>query len=139
MTQIMLQVEIEVPRPADDVWALVGDYRRDPDWRTGVATMAPSPPARAEPGQTTDEQLRFAGRSYRNGGVIESVGPGRTLSWRTTSGVDARGSRTVEELAERRCRVRLVTTVRPQGADRLFAPVLAPLLRRRQAGDLRRL
>ncbi|HZG89456.1 MAG TPA: hypothetical protein VEZ42_04515, partial [Pseudonocardia sp.] len=84
----------------------------DPDWRARVSTMDPSPPGPARPGQTTDERLRFAGKAYRNGGVVEAVGPGRTLTWRTTSGVDADGRRTVEELPGGRCRVRLETTVR---------------------------
>ncbi len=139
MKNIELCVQGEVDRPADEVWSVVGDYRRDQEWRAGVATMDPSPPAPARPGQTTDEHLRFAGRDYRSGGVVETVGPGRTLTWRTTSGVDAEGRRTVEELPGGRCRVRLETTVRPHGMDRVFAPMLGVLLRRRLAGDLRRL
>jgi uncharacterized membrane protein len=136
---ITIRVQTEVDRPAGEVWAYLGDYRRDPLWRAGVASMSPAPAVPAEPGQTTVEQLRFAGRSYRNGGLIETVEPGHRLTWRTTSGVDAQGSRTVEELPGGRCRVLLETTVRPHGADRLLAPVLGPLLRHRQVGDLRRL
>jgi uncharacterized protein YndB with AHSA1/START domain len=136
---LKLTAELEIDRPTAEVWAVLGDYRRDPDWRAGVTDMSPSPAAPAEPGQTTVEQMRFGGRSYRNGGLIETVDPGRRLTWRTTSGVDAEGSRTVDEPAPGRCRIRLETTVRPHGADRLFSPVLGPLLRRRMEGDLRRL
>jgi uncharacterized membrane protein len=136
---ITVRAGTEVDAPADRVWAVLGDYRRDPDWRAGVATMDPTPPAPATPGQTTDERMRFAGRSYRNGGRVESVGPGRELRWRTTSGVDADGSRAVDELPDGRCRVRVETHVRPQGLDRLFTPVLGPLLRRQLRGDVQRL
>ncbi|MCO1660237.1 SRPBCC family protein [Pseudonocardia humida] len=136
---IGLRVETEVDGPAARVWELLGDYRRDPEWRAGVTTMDPSPAGPAAPGQTTDEQMRFAGRAYRNGGRVESVGPGRTLSWRTTSGIDADGSRTVEELPGGRSRVRVQTNVRPDGVNRLLAPVLGVLLRRQLVGDLRRL
>lgn len=136
---IRLREQIEVAEPAARVWELVGDYRHDPVWRAGVSTMDPSPAGPAEPGQTTDEHMRFAGRAYRNGGRVESVGPGRTLSWRTTSGVDAAGRRTVEELPGGRSRVRLETDVRPTGLNRLLAPVLGPMLRRQLVGDLRRL
>jgi uncharacterized membrane protein len=136
---ITVRAVTEVDAPADRVWAVLGDYRRDPDWRAGVTTMDPAPARAAVVGQTTDERMRFAGRSYRNGGLVESVGPGRELRWRTTSGVDADGSRAVDELPGGRCRVRVETHVRPHGADRLFSPVLGPLLRRQLDGDLRRL
>lgn len=134
-----LTAELEIDRPTGEVWAVLGDYRRDPDWRAGVAGMSPSPATPAEPGQTTVEELRFGGRGYRNDGLIETVEPGRRLTWRTTSGIDADGSRTVTGLADGRCRVRLRTTVRPLGLDRLLSPVLKPMLRRRMEGDLRRL
>jgi len=136
---IRLRARTEVDAPAERVWGLLGDYGHDPAWRAGVATMAPSPPGPAEPGQTTDEHLRFAGRSYRNGGRVESVGPGRALSWATTSGVRAAGRRAVEELPGGRCRVALETDVRPEGVDRLLAPVLGRVLRRRMVADLARL
>lgn len=136
---LKLIAELEIDRPADEVWAVVGDYRRDPDWRAGVAGMSPSPAAPAKPGQTTVEELRFGGRGYRNDGLIETVDAGRRLTWRTTSGIDAEGSRTITELGPGRCRIRLRTTVRPHGMDRLLSPVLGPLLRRRMEGDLRRL
>jgi uncharacterized membrane protein len=136
---ITVRVETDVHAPAERVWAVLGDYRRDPDWRAGVTTMDPAPAEPAAPGQTTDERMRFAGRDYRNGGRVESVGPGRELRWRTTSGVDADGTRAVDELPGGRSRVRVETHVRPQGMDRLFAPVLGPLLRRQLRGDLRRL
>jgi uncharacterized membrane protein len=136
---ITVRAETEVHAPAERVWAVLGDYRRDPDWRAGVTTMDPVPAEPAAPGQTTDERMRFAGRDYRNGGRVEAVGPGRELRWRTTSGVDADGTRAVDELPGGRSRVRVETRVRPQGVDRLFAPVLGPLLRRQLRGDLRRL
>jgi uncharacterized membrane protein len=139
MKVITVRATIEVDGPAEQAWAVLGDYRRDPEWRAGVSTMDPTPPGPAEPGQTTDERMRFAGRNYRNGGRVEAVGPGRELRWRTTSGVDADGTRTVDELPGGRSRIQVETHVRPHGMDRLFSPVLGPLLRRQLRGDLRRL
>jgi uncharacterized protein YndB with AHSA1/START domain len=136
---IVLRVQAELDEPAERVWTVLGDYRRDPQWRAGVSTMDPKPPGPAEVGQTTDEHLRFGGRSYRNGGRVETVGPGRSLTWRTTSGVDANGGRAVDELPGGRSRVRMEITVRPHGTDRLLAPVLRVLLRRRMAADIGRL
>lgn len=137
--EIALRVQAELDESADRVWTVLGDYRLDPRWRAGVSTMDPKPPGPAEVGQSFDEFLRFGGKSYRNGGRVETVGPGRGMTWRTTSGVEANGVRVVDELPGGRCRVRLEMTVRPHGTDRLLAPVLRVLLRRRLAADLGRL
>jgi hypothetical protein len=134
---ITVATEIEIGRTAADVWAVVADYSRDPEWRRGVERMEPSGPLRV--GTTTDERMRFAGRTYRNAGVVEMVGPGTTFAWRTTAGVEAAGRRTVEETGPDRCRVRLLTQVRPSGAERVLAPVLRLMLQRNLTGDARRL
>ncbi|WP_219416650.1 SRPBCC family protein [Pseudonocardia nigra] len=131
--------EMDFDRPANAVWAVVADYGRDPEWRDGVETMAPSPPGPVHPGQTTAEVMRFAGRTLRNDGIVTAVGPGLHFTWRTTSGSDAEGSRTVEELGPGRCRVRLEVRVRLHGPDRLLAPLMRVLVRRTLAGDLARL
>ena len=134
---ITIAAEVEIPRPAADVWAVVADYARDPEWRRGVTSMEPSGPLAV--GTTTDERMRFAGKTYRNGGLVETVGPERTFTWRTTSGVEARGRRTVDDLGPERCRVRLETRVRPLGVERLLAPVLGRMLQRTLTGDAARL
>lgn len=134
-TELTSVAEVDVQRPAAQVWAILADYDRDPEWRRGVATMAPAPAGPVRPGTTTDERIRFAGRGYRNGGVVTDVEPGTRFTWRTTSGVAARGSRAVTELGPTRCRVRLERQIRPRGLERVLAPVLAPLLRRALTAD----
>lgn len=136
---ITMSTSVDVARPADLAWSVLGDYDQDPRWRRGVSTMAPSPPGPARPGTRTDEHLRFAGRWYRNGGIVLTVGPGRSLTWRTTSGVEAEGTRGVEDLGPGRCRVHLETQVQPTGLERLLSPVLGAALRRNLAGDAERL
>ena len=130
---------VDIDRSAQDVWALLADYDRDPQWRAGVLSMTADPPGRAAPGTVTAEVMRFAGRTMRNDGTIVRVGPGYQLEWRTTSGVDANGVRIVEARGPHRCRVRLATRVRPHGFDRLLAPLARLLLRRRISRDGRRL
>lgn len=139
MNTIEMTAEIDVDAPADAVWALVADYARDPEWRAGVDAMDPAPPGPVRPGTTTDERMRAFGSRYRNGGIVDDVRPGERFTWRTTSGVDADGSRAVHALGPGRSRVRLETRVRPQGAQRLMAPVLGILLRRNLSADAERL
>jgi uncharacterized membrane protein len=138
---IVMNAEVEIDRPARQVWALVADYGCDPQWRAGVTTMDPTPPGPVVLGTVTAEILRVGGRTYRSAGEVTDVNPGSRFAWRTTSGadVDADGSRTVEPLGTHRCRVRLETRVRPLGVQRLLAPVLRGMLRRGLAADAQRL
>ncbi|MGY1773778.1 SRPBCC family protein [Blastococcus sp. SYSU D00813] len=101
--------------------------------------MAPSTVGPVVVGTTTAEELRMAGRTWDNTGVVTSVDAGRRFTWRTTSGVPASGSRTVTPLPGDRCRVDLTLAVTPPGVQRLLRPVLARLLARGLAADAERL
>lgn len=125
-----------IHRPAADVWAVIADYERDPDWRTGVETMAPSTSGPAVTGTTTAEVLHLGGRTYRNGGMVTAVDPGRRLEWRTTSGADANGSRSVEPLGPDACTVTMTLDVRFHGSQWVLRPVLGPMLRKGLHRDL---
>lgn len=141
MNTITITDHIDLDLPATAVWELVADYRRDPEWRTGVESMVPTPdsPVVAE-GMRTVEQLRLAGRLWENHGEVVTVQPGRSFTWRTTGGqgADADGSRTVVPTGSGSCRLEMELRVRPHGSERLFAPLLGRMLRRNLAGDLRR-
>jgi uncharacterized membrane protein len=130
---------VTLDAPAPKAWAIVADYGRDPDWRAGVSTMAPAPPGEVSVGTTTAEVIRFGGRTYRNAGEVTAVDRGRRFSWRTTSGTDADGARTVRVLDDDRCEITLELTVRPRGSERLLRPVLSRMLDRGMAADLSRL
>jgi uncharacterized protein YndB with AHSA1/START domain len=128
--------ETTIDRPAAEVWALLADYGNDPAWREGVRTMAPEPPGPVRPGTTTLEELRFAGRTMRIPGEVLTVEPGRSFTWRASR---AEGRRTVEPLADDRCRVVLEMEVTLTTAERMMGPLLVSMLRRRVAEDLERL
>ncbi|WP_369138295.1 SRPBCC family protein [Modestobacter versicolor] len=139
MSTIEVQATVEVDRPSDDVWRLVADYGRDPEWRRGVATMAPSTVGPVVAGTTTAERLRMAGRTFENTGVVTAVEPGRWFTWCTTSGAPAHGGRTVTPLTGGRSRVDLELVVTLAGLQRAARPVLAAVLRRGLAADAARL
>jgi hypothetical protein len=69
---------------------------------------------------------------------VVTTGPGLRFTWRTTSGVDAEGSREVTPLGPGRCRIVLHTRGRPTGAERFYAPLARAVLRRGLRADLRR-
>lgn len=136
MRTITIIEERAIELPADPVWAVLGDYHRDPEWRTGVTSMTID----AEPPRTgarTVELLKLGGRTYRNVGELTDVGA-LAISWRTVEGARAHGSRAVHPSATG-CVARLELAVTPGGAERLLAPVLARMLRRNMRRDLGRL
>jgi uncharacterized membrane protein len=128
-----------VPAPAAAVWAVLADYRRDPEWRTGVRSMEPDTEGEPRPGTTVQEVLRIAGSTKHIGSVVDAVEPGRRVAWHTTDGSDVNGFRMVEPIGDDRCRVTLGITVRPHGAEKLMAPLFRRILGRNTAGDLVRL
>ncbi len=130
---------IVVEAPAAAVWAVVADYGRDVEWRTGVLEMRPEPAGELRAGTTTQEVIRLGGRTYRNAGLVTRVLPGTRLEWRTTEGAQASGSRTVEPRGSGRCEVTLELRVVPSGVERVLAPVLRRMLGRNLRGDLVRL
>lgn len=134
-----LAAQTSVNRPAVDVWALLADYGNDPRWRTGVVAMDSRPRGIAKPGTLTEERIRFAARTWCNDGEVVAVEAGSRLVWRTTSGIDAQGSRTVTPAGAGRCVVRLETRLRPRGVERVIVLLLGWLLRRNMARDLARL
>jgi uncharacterized protein YndB with AHSA1/START domain len=129
----------DIPAPAATVWAVLADYTRDPEWRTGVEVMQPDPAGPARPGTTTHEVMRLGGRTYVNDGVVDEVDPGRRLTWHTTEGADASGARMVESLPEGTCRVTLTLRVRPHGVEAFMAPVIRHMLDRNLRRDLQAL
>ena len=132
MESFIETIELDVPAAA--AWEVVSDYARDVEWRTGVTEMRSTPAGPAAVGTVTHEVIRVGGRTYRNTGLVEDVVPGRRLSWRTTDGARAHGSRTVDPIGDRRCVLTLELHVVPTGVNRL----LAPMLRRMLAGNLRK-
>lgn len=135
--KIELTTSRVVAAAPEAVWAVVSDYPRDPLWRTGVTVMEASGPL--GPGITTHEVMRLGGRTYVNDAVIDSVTPGRHLTWHTTEGADASGARTVERTADGTARVTLEVVAHLHGLERALGPVLKRLLARNLRRDLDRL
>lgn len=139
MTTITLVHETDIAAPAALAWRVVADYARDVEWRSGVLRMVPSPPGLVRVGTTTAEEMKVAGKTYRNDGEVVSVEQGSRFEWRTTAGAVAHGARQVTSIDPGRCRVGLELHVTPSGVNRLLAPMLTKVLDKGLAGDLVRL
>jgi uncharacterized membrane protein len=135
---IRIGEELEIAAPAEQVWSVLGNYPQDPQWRQGVRSMTLAPQGAPAPGSQTVEVLEFAGKTYRNVGVLQMVAPNR-IEWKTIEGARAQGSRMVRPAGLGRCVARLELTVIPSGIESLLAPLLGWMLRRNIRQDLARL
>ncbi len=138
-SSLELHAEILIDRPAEAVWEVLADYGNDVLWRQGVTSMVATPAGTVHAGTTTDEHMKVAGGRYHNLGVVTGVGPGLRFTWRTTSGADADGTRTVTPVGAGQSLVRLELNVRLHGAQRLAAPLFRAMLGRTLTADAGRL
>lgn len=136
---ITLTRSLAIAAPADAVWEVLADYRRDPTWRTGVVSMEPDTPGLARPGTRVHEVLRLGGKTNHIDSVVDEIVPGARVAWHTTGGADVDGCRLVEPHGGTGCRVTLTMRIRPHGLERLMAPAYRWILGRNLAGDLGRL
>lgn len=138
MDAISFEVKRTFAAPPEALWAVIGDYARDGEWREGVQ-MRQEPPGMAVQGATTYEQLRFLGQTHVVVATLESVEPGRAIVFRTTeSDVPTHGERRIEPTRDG-CTVTVRIALTPTGVWRVVAHPMAALLRRRFERDLERL
>lgn len=132
-------VQIDIDRPADEVWAVLADYGRDADWRREVTTMVPEPAGPARVGTRTHETGRLLGSPFETEGrVVEAAD--RWFRWEARGdGSRACGTRGVQELGADRCRVVLGYDVALTVAQRVLNPLFVAAFRRAARRNLRTL
>jgi hypothetical protein len=130
------QQQVELSRPAAEVWAVVGDYGQDTRWRGGLISMSPEPPGPVRVGTTVREVARFMGVTLTTPGEVVEVSEGRCFRWRVTGGpIEFQGERLVEDLGPGRSRVRLSYEGRFTGILRPLEPLVFRMFRSRVRGD----
>lgn len=138
MTEVI--VSIDVDKPAGEVFDYLADMANNPDWQRGQerCTWTSEPPLRV--GSTYDQRARFLGRTITSSFEVVELEPGRRIRIVSTAGtmpIDV--TRTVEPLADDRCRVGAEVRGEPPRAMRLLGPMLDRLVRRSVTGDYERL
>jgi len=85
-----------IDRPREDVFAFVGNYENDPQWRSGVLEMRHDPPGPVGLGLRTHEVMRLMGRTMTTEPEVVEYEPGRKTAFRKVSGaLSAAGYRLV--------------------------------------------
>ena len=134
-------VDIEIPRPAETVWAVVTDYASDTVWRKGITEMTPDRDGPPQLGTKVREVLRLGGREYVTDTEVTDVGP--DMSYRFagagTSGV-VRGRRSVTPGTSTGSAIFTYDVeLEPQAIPRIARPMLRWWLQHSLRRDLRQL
>ena len=128
-----------IGRPVGEGEDLAGEYENDPLWRSGVVEMHYETPGGPRPGARTREVMRLlGGRATTVAEIVEFERDRRTAFESRGAPVPVWGSRTFEPVGDS-TRFTYELSARPGGPWALLSPVLATVLRRRAARDLKKL
>ena len=134
------QFSEEIDRPADEVFAVISDFSRNPEWQKGMksAIWTSEPPTRV--GSTYDQVARFLGREVVTTFEVVAYEPERSISIESRkSSFPIRVTRSVEPIGPSRCRVIADVSGEPGRFFRLFGPLLRWIAERSVRGDYARL
>ena len=137
---ITITSSVDIDRPADDVFAVVTDFPRNPTWQRGMKRCAwtSEPPLRV--GSTYTQHARFLGKDLTNAFEVTELDPGRRVRFASTGGTfPIRVTRSVDALSPSASRFTEEVEGDARGAFRLAQPVLRVLVRRAVRRDLPRL
>jgi uncharacterized protein YndB with AHSA1/START domain len=119
-----LQAQVTVPTPSGEVWEVLTDLRRMPEWSPELVRMVPLKPGGLRPAQWYLGLNRRGPVVWPTRNVIAVLEPGRTVAWDTTSS----GARWCYDLAVEGDTTRVTLTrpvpVRLTRLSRIVAPLL---------------
>ncbi len=137
---IEIDSQVEIACPADEVFGVVADMARNPEWQKGMrtCTWTSEPPMRV--GSTYDQVATFLGRDVITSFEVVELEPGRLIrivSTKSTFPLDI--TRSVEPLDEQHCRVVAVVKGDPGRMFMIAGPLMRAMVRRSVRGDYARL
>lgn len=137
---IRVTAEVEVDRPAEEVFAFLADAENNPRWQKGMRSCrwVTEPPTGV--GSVYEQQASFLGRPILSTFEVVAYEPGSSITIQTIeSTFPIRVTRAVEPLDRGRTRVSATVEGDPSGVFRLATPLLRGMVRRSVHGDYRRL
>ena len=135
-----LTSSVEIDRPPEEVFAVISDFSRNPDWQKGMmsARWISEPPARV--GSTYEQVARFLGRDVVTIFEVTAHEPGRSVTIESReSSFPVTVTRSVEPLGRDRSRVTAHIVGEPGSFFRLFGPLLRAMAQSSVRGDYERL
>lgn len=131
---------IIIARPVETVFAFAGDYRNDPQWRTGVMEMTVTPDTDIALGTITREVMRFAGKVYVTERNVVTWKPNQQASFKSfVAAFPVEGDRHFEPATPDTRFTYTLTTSAESFIDKLMTPMLVRMLRSQMRKDLKTL
>lgn len=135
-----LTSSVEIDRPPEEVFAVISDFSRNPEWQKGMksARWTSEPPARV--GSTYEQVARFLGRDVITVFEVTAYEPDRSVTIESReSSFPITVTRSVEPLGSDRSKVTAQIVGEPGRFFRLFGPLLRTMAQRSVRGDYERL
>jgi hypothetical protein len=135
-----LRSSLEVSRPAVEVFDVVSDFTRNPEWQRGMKSAAwtTDPPIRI--GSSYQQKARFLGRDVLTDFEVTGFEPSHSITIESRqSSFPIRVTRMVESISTDRCLVIAEISGEPGRFFRVLGPLLRILAERSVRGDYRRL
>lgn len=135
-----LDSSVVIDRPAEEVFAVISDFARNPEWQSGMrsAQWTTEPPVRVE--SMYQQVARFLGRDVTTTFQVVAYEADRSVTIRSRqSSFPITVTRSVEPLGPDRSRVNAHIVGEPGRFFRLFGPLLRLLAERSVRGDYERL
>lgn len=100
--------EIEIAASATTVWAILEDVRRMPELSPSTTSVS-APPRLQHVGDTFEQEVTLAGRSFRSTWEVTAIEPGRVLgvAGRLLPGTRYEMLEEIEPIDDAHCRLRL--------------------------------
>ena len=137
LTEFGGSVSADVDAPADDVFALLTETGRLPEWNTRIRRVLEPAPAPLEPGAEWVVQMQVAGARWPSRSTAVTCDPGQRLFEHTSRSDDGNPARAlwrwqVTPIQGQRSRIEVSWLVSPRT---FWRRALFGKLRRRQMGD----
>jgi len=134
---VRVELTVEIARPAADVFALLTDVSRVPDWQaSAIESRADGPLAE---GMHIHERRHFLGHDGDTELEVIALEPGRRFALRTLRGPVKLAIDHVLEETDGRTALHVTAEGRPHGLLRLAGPAVAAKARQELRRDFERL
>jgi uncharacterized membrane protein len=136
---VRFELELEIARPADEVYAYLADPANLPEWQDEVVEVRGTTGEPLPVGATFTEVRTFLGKRIESEIEVTVSTPGREYSLRSRSGPVQFSVRHLIEPGDTATRLRLEGEANPGKLFGLAGPLLRKAAERRTRGDFRRL
>ena len=127
---------IDIDKPIGEVFDVVADFERFPDWRTGLLDAKVTSAGPVGKGTTYLYDMKTMGKVIETSGLVEDYQPPDGYSWKSTSGPFPISGKIILEPVNGGTRLTERLEVDPGGFFKLAEPLMVKQQQRQMEKDL---